>query len=526
MAESKIIQEARAFQDALLAAETKQFAEMGKRWLAMEQEFEAQFMALALEIEKMRLKGETPSSSQVWRMERFRSLLAQAQRETNKYARYSADLIAKRKLEIAVDSWQAADKQLGVSFNRLPVRTFEIMAGMTADGGTLQEYLAGLSIDAVDGIVSKLGQAITQGWNPVKTARAMRDGLALGYERALRVARTEQLRAMRTSTRMAYEASGMVHYYKRLAAKNERTCIACLLEDGKKYPIDVPLEDHPNGRCTLVPCVYGEDEPTWETGEVWFLKQGDAAQRNILGPGVFEKWKSNGLDVRDLVKFHQDEPWGSYWKPVGAGGMAQKAAGKAASGAGNVGLAAVAGVSQPGRVGSGAGTNQVAIQVPVSSYAWGNTNLTPAEIDSLKREIAEVGFDETKNIVIKQKYDGVEVNGEILPRGEMMHTGYEHYLGHVYKYPDLWGKQTTYKDYLAILKKSVLDKNGAIFSATKLGEKQLSFIGGILVNDDVQYVAVVYRLSRSKWISGHIIDYEIKKYLSTLENITWLSKLS
>lgn len=508
---SKIIDDVKKYQAGLLNAESKQFAEMGKRWLEMEQILEGQFMALALEVEQLRLKGKIPSASQVLKLERFKSLLGQAQSETDKYARYASDLIVDRRLEIAKESWQKAGEQVGVSFNRMPAKTFEVMSGMMSDGSTLREYLAGVYGEAVDGMALALGKAVTQGWNPVKTARAMRDGLALGYERALRVARTEQLRSMREATRMAYEQSGIVGYYKRVAAKSERTCIACLLEDGKKYPVSVAFAEHPQGRCSMVPCVDGEDDPTWETGEQWFLKQPEAVQMGILGPGVFEKWKG-GVGLRDLVSYHEDGKWGVYWKPVGAGSVGYGKAGMVVSGAGGAVFV------------SGAGAGKDGSNLPVSSYAWGNTNLTPAEIEALRKEIAEAGFDDEKNIVVRNRFNGVVVNGEVIHAGDKIHTGYEHYLKHVFR-NITWPTGTIYGKYVETLKKAVLKPNNAILSASRLTEKQFTVIGSTLINNEIQFIGVVYRISRKKWVSGHIIVNNLDEYLKNLENVTWLQHL-
>lgn len=321
MAEPLVVRQTREFSAALLDAETRQFTEMSRRWLEMEQALEAEMVALALEIEQMRLGGKTPSAGQVKRMGRLRTLLAQVREQTDRYARYVGDLVTARKIEIASESWRKAleavygkdNPKLVAMFDRLPVKAFETMAGFMADGSMLRDYLKSIYGDAVDGMASALLRAVAQGWNPVKTARAMRDGLGLGLDRALALARTEQLRAMREASRLAYQESG-VQYYKRVAAKSTRTCIACLLADGKIFPVDQPFQEHPSGRCGMVPVL--AEMPEWETGQEWFLKQDETVQREILGAGLFERWKASGLGVEALLKFHDNDTWGGYWRPA------------------------------------------------------------------------------------------------------------------------------------------------------------------------------------------------------------------
>jgi SPP1 gp7 family putative phage head morphogenesis protein len=152
---------------------------------------------------------------------------------------------------------------------------------------------------------------VALGWNPRKTARAMREGLQAGaLQRSLVIARTEQLRAYRTATLETYRQSGVVVGYKRLAAKSARTCIACLMADGTFYPLEESFEEHPNGRCTLVPVVKGRPAPEWETGRTWFERQPADVQRGILGPAAFEAWQAGAIRLEDLVERHEHPVWG------------------------------------------------------------------------------------------------------------------------------------------------------------------------------------------------------------------------
>jgi len=155
------------------------------------------------------------------------------------------------------------------------------------------------------------------GWNPRKTARAAlgapglsSGGMARGLGRIMTIARTEQLRVYREASRMQYQASGVVDGYKRISAKDDRVCMACLIADGTFYPLSEPLADHPNGRCALIPCVKGVGRPEWQTGQAWFLEQSEDQQRQTMGAAKYAAWRAGKFDLTSLVQATDDPVWG------------------------------------------------------------------------------------------------------------------------------------------------------------------------------------------------------------------------
>ncbi len=316
MPEPLVVQQVRAFQARLLAEEEEQFRQMAARWLEIEQALEGQISALVLEIESIRVDGRAPTQGQVMALGRLRSLLAQTQTEVERYQGYAANLISEKQALLVAAGQQDAMSALTASritgvFDRLPVQAFENLVGVTADGTALATYLQGTFSDAAGGMVTQLLQGTALGWNPTKTARAMRDGLGVGLQRALNVARTEQLRAYRESSRMTYASSGVVLKYKRVASPSVRSCIACLMADGRIYDVGESFDEHNQGRCSLVPWVVGVAEPVWETGSQWFLRQSAADQEEILGKEYFKAWQGGAFTLEQLVTRHEDPVWGA-----------------------------------------------------------------------------------------------------------------------------------------------------------------------------------------------------------------------
>jgi hypothetical protein len=310
---------------ALLAGERTQMREMARRWLELEQTLEGMTMSLALEIERMRELGIPITEGKIMQLERYQSLLLQVRAEVDLYARYADDLIRSRQSELAAlgasDAGTAlttAMRQAGVGayFNRLPVQAVQAMVGLAGDGSPLYQLLGESYGDAAQGLTAKLLEGVALGYNPVKTAHMMADGMGMGLNRALVVASTEQLRVYREASRLQYQESGVVKGYRRMAKHAQDVCAACLMAEGTFYKTEETFEEHPSGHCTLLPVIEGLKEPKWTYGEAWFRAQNDSVQEQILGSGHFRAWKEGKFKLKDIVKRKTDPVWGSWLSPA------------------------------------------------------------------------------------------------------------------------------------------------------------------------------------------------------------------
>jgi hypothetical protein len=303
----------------LLEQESAQFEDMTAQWRKIERALEGQVDALAFEIDRMRAAGEDVGEWRLQRLARYQALLAQAEEELRKYLGYAEDSITRAQVQSGTAGAEQAQMVLDAmyssakiysSFDLLPIEAIESMAGLTGDGSPLRDLLAQAWPEAAASMTDKLIWAITHGMNPRETARKMFDGLADGLNRLLTIARTEQLRAYREATRQQYLKSGVVTKYKRIAARQTRTCLACLLADGKEYDLETSFQDHPNGRCALVPIVANLPEIKWQSGKDWFGNLSEAQQRGMMGGAKFEAWQRGQIQLSDLVKTHRNETWG------------------------------------------------------------------------------------------------------------------------------------------------------------------------------------------------------------------------
>jgi hypothetical protein len=152
--------------------------------------------------------------------------------------------------------------------------------------------------------------ATARGFGPSKTALLLEDDLAGGLQKAMVIARTEQLRAYREAARAQFQATGKVIGYRRIAALDDRTCLACMLLDGHIYPLHTPLPDHPQGRCEQIPILDGENPPEWQTGRSWLLAQDSDTQRRLMGVSRWRLWQAGDLDLDEMAVHTYDDTWG------------------------------------------------------------------------------------------------------------------------------------------------------------------------------------------------------------------------
>ena len=303
----------------LLLQEQGQMDDMARRWLGVESALEAQMTALAEELARMRDAGKSIEAWRLFELERYRTLLGQAERQVNAYSRDAGGLITSRQEELAGlgiqhaaeairTSFLSSGGRVGGFFDILPVEAIEQMIGIAGDGTPLERLLRASWPDAVDGLTQALIDGTALGRNPRDVARMMRDGLSQGLDRMLTIARTEQLRAYREAARAQYQVSGLVKSYKRIAAFD--ACMACTALDGEVYDVEELLEVHPNDRCAMVPQVEGLPEIQYQSAADRFLELPEEEQRARMGDGAFELFSAGQISLSDFAVHSESTDWG------------------------------------------------------------------------------------------------------------------------------------------------------------------------------------------------------------------------
>ena len=107
MAQPLVIDVMEAYKVALLNEERAQMADMAQHWLRMEAELSEK---VELFVRRVKEDGLTVGQlqSRQFQLDRYRSLLAQVQKELAKYTDYAEPLIARKQAQIAKASIRAA----------------------------------------------------------------------------------------------------------------------------------------------------------------------------------------------------------------------------------------------------------------------------------------------------------------------------------------------------------------------------------------------------------------------------------
>lgn len=311
-----------AHRAALLAREQAAMQAQAQAWLGVEQSIQAQVDALALEL----ANTGTATMGQLQRSRRYRALMEQTRDELRKYEDYLEPRIRSGQADMITLSLQhsqqavnavATEAQIVVPFDRLPVSAVNDMVGLAGDGSPLRAVLNDAARAGPDAMAQELVNGIALGRNPVQVARrAIRMGLGQSFTRMQTIARTEQLRTYRETTLASYANSRVVVGYKRLSARDDRVCPACLIADGRLYRVEDGFDEHPNGRCALIPVLANVPAVRYETGQQWLRSQPEATQRRILGAGRYQAWQDGRATLDDMVSRDWNDTWGGSLRPT------------------------------------------------------------------------------------------------------------------------------------------------------------------------------------------------------------------
>ena len=218
---------------------------------------------------------------------------------------------------------------LVIDWNRIDLAGVETILGMTQADSPLHRLLLSISREGTQAAEDALVQGMLLGKNPREVARDLRKVLGTQLSRALTIARTETLRAHREATRASYQAnSDIVQGWIWHSATDERTCVACWAMHGTVHKVDEILDDHPNGRCAMVPDTatwkeigrkYGIDlsdvpdtNPKIPLGTSLFMQLPAEKQIKILGPAKYKAWKGGKFTLSEIVGIKRSREWGTH----------------------------------------------------------------------------------------------------------------------------------------------------------------------------------------------------------------------
>lgn len=311
---------AEQFRAALLARDQSSSRQLIQAYGLAFTRLQVQLAQLTNKIQSARAAGDEITPAWLQREERFKALMQQVGAEINRLAVSADDLITRaqqgeveRALRDSGNLLSAAATDAGVAttFNRVNRGAVESLVGTLGDGSPLKGLLKQLPDDGRQQIEKALIEGVTLGENPRKVATRMREALGGNLTRALRIARTEQVRAYREASRATYRAnSDVVSGWEWVASKSQRTCLNCLSRDGQFYELEKPLPAHPQCRCTSIPRLKGKEPIKRTLGKDWFDAQSDNVQREMMGVKAHELFKAGKLGLKDFEGSKTSADWG------------------------------------------------------------------------------------------------------------------------------------------------------------------------------------------------------------------------
>lgn len=204
--------------------------------------------------------------------------------------------------------------RIAASWNHLAADATTELVGRLRDGSPLRDSLDALGPTTSETIREALTSGIATGTNPNDIAAMLARKLdTMGLVRLNLIARSAILDSHRAATLRAYAANGdVLDGWVWTAAKDARTCLACLGLDGQTFPLsETFMASHAACRCAARPWVKGADpNADYQTGEEWLDAQPEAVQRAMIPKGAWDDYAAGRIVLDDFTALRRDKQWG------------------------------------------------------------------------------------------------------------------------------------------------------------------------------------------------------------------------
>ena len=263
-----------------------------------------------------------PTRGQLVRMTRYRDLMAQVGeelRDLQGLTRSEIDALTRQGIQLGerhgrelISYAATGTPRIAGVFNGLPQGAIRQLLGFLEPDGALFQRLALMAAVNADGVSEAIISGAALGYNPRRIAAEITRRFGVALTDALRFTRTAELYAYREASRAVYVANGDVvqGWVWHANLGDPRTCMSCIAMHGTVHRLDERLNDHHQGRCAAIPLVAGYDNPVTQTGRDWFEQQAEATQRNLMGGGKYDAWRSGRFDFGQLSTTYDDPAYG------------------------------------------------------------------------------------------------------------------------------------------------------------------------------------------------------------------------
>ncbi len=165
-----------------------------------------------------------------------------------------------------------------------------------------------LVLQAIENVILT---GIVEGWGARRMARELTARVqTLPVSQADNLLRTLQGQSFREAQLLHRLANADILTGQiRIAALDDRTCLACISLHGQELALNERIDDHHRGRCTSIPMVKGRARDV-ARGEEWFNGLPEERQRKIAGHANFEAMAAGAVRLADFVQPYQSQVFG------------------------------------------------------------------------------------------------------------------------------------------------------------------------------------------------------------------------
>jgi SPP1 gp7 family putative phage head morphogenesis protein len=216
------------------------------------------------------------------------------------------------------------------TFARLPTGAVEDLVGSMQPGSPLHALFASIATDAPGIAEEAMTTGLTLGQGPQVVADAMAKAINMSATRAMLSARTEMLRAYRSSSLRTYAANqDILDGWTWLCDFGPRTCASCLALAGRVFPLSVQFfPGHPACRCSAAPSLKGLPPlVSPNAGAAYFDGLKPAQQDAILGKSGGIAYRNGDVALSDFIAVRESDVWGKSYSQGSLSSALQNASG-------------------------------------------------------------------------------------------------------------------------------------------------------------------------------------------------------
>lgn len=304
-------------------------------YFVVQQRILAEYAALGNKIQAAQAAGAAVSPSWLLQQQRFEKFLQQVDFQVAQYAAFAGTVIGASKqnfVQKAMQNTQALlqaqsrspgqQARVSASFSTMKVEALQAAVAFTTDG-PLKNLLSTLAPSGWKAAREALIRGVGLGYNAKQIAGELAQSLSIPPTRALRIARTETMRAYREANRLIYqENEDMIVGWRWNASMSRRTCPVCYAMHGKIFPAKTRMATHVNCRCIQIPVTREWEELGFDgvqnpplpntDGEARFAKLSPSEQQEILGKAKFEAFQQGKISLQNLVGIGRHPEWGEF----------------------------------------------------------------------------------------------------------------------------------------------------------------------------------------------------------------------